>query len=746
MGGKSGGGKAKVTEYKMSTHYGICHGGENVSLRALYFGEKLAWEGNLTAPGVASVNAPDLFGGPQKEGGVAGDVYWLPGRDDQLMPEELAGKFGVTQANCPGFRGIASVFMTGVAAAGGFLWSHNSPYLKTCWMKLTSQPLDIGLLNANAMIGDDANPAHIIFDCLTDDDCMGAPVGMMDVQSFKDCAATLYSEGFGLSMGWFAEATIESYISEVLDHIQGTVFVNPLTGLFTMKLLRNDYVFADLPVFDESNCKVVDYQRKVWGETVNQISVTYTNPENEEKIAITYQELGNVIAQGATVGDSRDYYGVRNGALAAKLAVRDCRASSAPLASCTILADRSAWRLVPGSVLRLSNTKNNIVDQVMRIGTIDYGTTSDPTIKISVIEDIFSLRVQGVETPPSSLWNDGRETPSPRLDFLGFTLPSFFIKLFANKMPVEPEVAVGMVATQNGSDTFTYDLQTEVTTIGGGLTYQSLGTRSLNKRATLTEDLPAELTSAMSFSSSLLGVGPQIEAFVYFQGTDEEDCEIGFITDRDSNGDWIVSRGMLDTVPRAWPTGTHVWFIVEDSPVGDQTSRVPGETVNYKLLMKTSKGVLLLADAPVDTVTTSARSHLPLRPANVKVNGQGFGEYDARDDSNSAASLVVTWANRNRLNEEVAVFYWDGATMTPEVGQTTTIKILAADQTTVLATHDGISGTTYTLDPGDFGGEALIYVQATSKLDGLESLQGFMLPVRLQTGGWGFDWDFNWGT
>ena len=140
----------------------------------------------------------------------------------------------------------------------------------------------------------------------------------------------LFNEGFGMSIQWTRESTIESFVGEILDHIQAALYVDPETGKFTLKLFRDDYDATTLPLISPDNAVLDNYQRKLWGETVNEIIVSWTNPVNEQDETITQQDLGNITVQGGVVSDTRSYYGIRNASLASRVAIRDVRQSSAP--------------------------------------------------------------------------------------------------------------------------------------------------------------------------------------------------------------------------------------------------------------------------------------------------------------------------------------------------------------------------------------------------------------------------------
>lgn len=810
--------KMKVAEYRLSLHLGVCLG--PLRVRAVYYGEKAAWRGDVRDNAALLINNLDMFGGIQKEGGPQGLAYWLPGGDDQLLPPELASRLGGTPETVPGFRGVATMFFTGVnyslsvstggggyymtpyqiisdkglggigaklggsgsivadltgfslsarifgkkkkagsrnAMFPGFVWGYNSPYLKPIWVQVTGEPNPSPLPPEYAMIGepadsnalgpDDANPAYIIYDALTDENCMGAPSTQIDIPNFTEVGQALYDEGFGLSMGWWQQDTIENFISSVQDHIQATVFIHPRTGLYCIKLLRGDYDPDTLPHYDEFNSTLSDFQRRSLGETVNEIVVTYTNPENQEPITVTVQDTGNIIAQGQVVSAPRDYSGIRTPELAMRVAMRDLRTAAAPLASCTLVVDRDSYDLVPGDVIRVSNQKRNFSNIVFRVMEIDYGKTGDSKIRLTLLEDIFAYRIGNYYAPPGSEHEYG-QTPRP-MDYVYFTtLPAFMVANYGGALPADATVYAGVFATTDSSDTQAYEIYTLGASAGGTEDYNHIGTRGLQGRATLTNDLPAESTTLIeSFSNIKPGLGAEFESFAIIGGP-EDTQEIIYFSDIDSEFNWVVDRGMLDTTPKAWPAGTPIWFMSTETNIADITDRAPGELATYRLLSRTSLGTLPLDTAPDYEFTLSNRPHLPTRPAAVRVNGVGYSTADAPLDLvehvEDDGEITVTWATRNRETEDSRLMKWDEASVTPPAGQTTTVRLYDPSNT-LIAEYAGISGESLVLDPYDYAGRNLIRVNVTSELDGDESLQGHDIWVLVGLGGWGLNWGFAWG-
>lgn len=567
---------------------------------------------------------------------------------------------------------------------------------------------------------EDANPSHMIYECLTNTEWgMGSPIAALDYDSFDDASIVLYDEGLGLSMLWVRQSSIQDFVQEVLDHIQAVLFVDPSTGLLTLKLIRGDYDPDDLPILTPDNADLTSFGRKLWGDIVNEIVVTWTNPANEQEETVTVQDDSSIATQGGPVSDSRNYYGVRYAALAQKLAYRDLRSAGQPLASCEAEVDRTQWRLRPASVVKLTWPEYGLTELVMRVTSVDYGKPGDPTIKLALIEDVYGLDIGDYDTPPSTAWVDPSAPPAPLDPVEIFTLPLFFaagstVAAFVND-PIYPEVVAGVLATTTSDDTYSYDLWDKVPLPNGTLDWQSLGTNNIIGRGLLVDPLVAEATSDdVAFDDVIGQTAPVVGGFIIIGEDGETGNEIAMV--ESVSGGFSLTRGVLDTVPRAWPAGTPAWFVDGSTLFEDPLIRSAGEVVDYKLLSRTSQGLLPLISAPLESATLSDRPWLPNRPANVEAYGEAWSSETYIIDARSRPDpwVTVTWANRNRLTEDSQVLAWTDGTVTPEDGQTTTIEVRKLDGT-LLATHDGLTGTTFDVPDASFGVETFLELRVYSE-------------------------------
>lgn len=689
----------------------------------------------VTSQTTIYINRPDLFGGKLREGGVVGNCHLMMGNYEQLVPGELAAKVGRDSNTMPAYRGVANAWFYGNP---GFYWSSNRNFLPDVSINCTRIPR--GDLPAHlARIGPDVNPAHIIYECLTNPDWgMGAPVSSIDTAAFGNAAQTLFDERFGLSMMWSDQMEIEKFVNEVIDHIEGSLFVHPRTGKFVLKLIRDDYEVDDLPIYTPDNAKLANFQRKAWGETINEITITYKNPENEEDISFTIQDNANIAMQGAVITDNRNYYGIRNPELAARVAERDLRTASAPLCSCDIEINRDAWDLVPGDVVRITWPEYGINELVMRVGPVDYGRPGEPRVRASLIEDVFFLPEESFFVPPKEEWVDPRETAVPVPIVKIISLP-FYLALrvsgyneqtFVNQIQY-PESAAGVLASTYQIDAINYDLYTERPNTLGDLEFRYNETNRFVGYARMTTAIGREARSRIKFEGLTPKGGPSIGGFALLGDADDRETELVAFEEFDLDLGWRIRRGVLDTVPKAWPVDTPIRFLDGNVDIWDGMVRFDGDVARYKLLTRTSLNLLEARFAPIETGDVNGRPHYPLRPANVRLNGILWGEL-----LEDGGYLRLTWSTRSRLQETSVILSWDDGSTVPESGQTTRVRWYDHEGN-VLLTASGLTGVEHTLNFSQIPGPAVKYV-IDSERDGLESLQ--FVEEEIEVCGWGMNW------
>lgn len=530
------------------------------------------------------------------------------------------------------------------------------------------------------------NPAHIIYQCLTDTAWgMGYPIGSMDDASFAAAANALFAENFGLSLLWNRQDAVESFISLVLDHIGGMLYVRPDTGQFALKLIRADYVRDTLPQYGPTNLiSAEDYQRQAWGETVNEITVVYTDHASGKEASLTIQDAANILTQGGIVSQTRNYSGIPWPPLAQRVAQRDLNAASTPLARIRLTATRAAWAVFPGDVFRLTWPEYGIDDVVYRALNVNLGTLTDGKIIIDAVEDVFGLPGNTYLVDQPSAWEDPTSAPAPAPYRALLEAPYWDLvrNLSAADMAYVDNLSgyLETLATRPSNDATNYGIAART----GSGDYTRRGNGDFCPTATISGAL-TKTTTALTLANGVDLDLVEVGGYAIIDG------EYVLVSALDATaGTATIARGLLDTVPVAHADDARIWFA--DGWQGfDTTEAVDGETVDVKLLPLTGRGELAIADAPVNSITFDQRQYRPYPPAKVR-----FDSLEWPEIIEGATDVVLTWAHRDRTLQTAYLVTQDESSIGPEAGVTYSIEV-TDESLAVLHSATGISAATATV-------------------------------------------------
>lgn len=425
-------------KYHLGMHMGFCHGPVDEVSR-IEWGDKLAWEGSVTENDEIFIDNAGLFGGAKREGGLLVNLAVCMGAADQAVDPYLHSK---QPGPTPAYRGtfciISKRFIAEKTGAGlrGLLrkvfvgYVGTTPYVKavavTATRILAGWKTDVWYPEkaiVTTSVGTGMNPMHIIYQCLSDPEWgMGEdPLEVINDANFRAMADQLFDEGFGLNMLWNQQTTIEEFVGIVLDHIAGMLAFDHTTGRYEVKLVRGDYDPTTLPIFDESNLDSIDrFDRRSWGETVNDLTLSYTNAETGKGTAIIVQDLGNIASQQRRIPEKADFSGINDPVLMRVVAGRELGARSTPLARLEAQATRAFWQYGPGDVIRIRWAAHKLGLTVFRVLGVKGGTLQSGVISVHCVEDIYALPgIEYSEQEPTPTPEDGPDTPEDSVDQAG---------------------------------------------------------------------------------------------------------------------------------------------------------------------------------------------------------------------------------------------------------------------------------------------------------------------------------------
>lgn len=811
------------------------------SVSRLLVGDRLAWQGNVTATSAVDIDMPTLFGGDAKEGGVSGIMEVRMGEITQPPDAYMRSVLGVpipadrgmvtlifrgrsfgevtTRSNGPGFAPAggsgSSVLGSGAPSYTGpssFYWAAGNPYIKTITPTLTrilagwntavwnaanativqtidyssapiSAPSDVGVtlrsagtlsstilgfssatealsfsgigyckindewmkvlsINDGLEGGDPGfyntmevirgyfgsaavphvdgtpifcwgaptqpivamNPAHMLYQCVTDPVWgMGKDTTLIDEASFSDAGATLLTEGFGLCMIWYEQSSMEDFIVEVLKHIDGILDWNLSTGLYELRLVRNNYDPSELPVFDESNIVSFDsFSRSGWGETTNELVVNFTSQATGGVASISVQDLGNILIQGSVVSQTHTYNGVQDPSLAFRLAVRDLTAMSTPLAVIAFKANRQAAFVKKGAPIKINWAAEALTGLICRVADIDYGTLEDGTVSITAIEDVFATPTSsyGFGSAQETLWVNPGGPPSLITLARTIEIPYQLLQVGIDTSVLTGEESYPYVLAQKPAVQNSQMCVYSASDIG--FTHPLfLGTSDYNSTATTS--------AAISFGDTTLpytnvkGDSPE----VYTGGLALLDDEWISITSVDTGaGTMVVVRGVLDSIPAEHISGTVVWMIANGANfhgfLGEATlaKTMNGMVEYYRETGKSISSETSIGSGAAQTHTHTSSWFNPYPPSNVKFDGVYF-------PAGIHPDFTVTWGGRNRLQQVIGLVGWTEASLAPEAGVTYTLDVYDATTHTLIHSETGLTAVVgaggsyhYTTSPG----------------------------------------------
>lgn len=544
----------------------------------------------------------------------------------------------------------------------------------------------------------DMNPAHIIRECLTDTNWgMGYAESDIHDDSFAAAADTLYAEKMGISLLWSQQASLEDFVLEILRHIDAALYVDRSTGKFVLKLIRGGYDEEGLLVLNEGNVsRVESYSKLTMAELANEITVSYDSHETGQVETVTMQNLAMIQQQGAIIPASAEYMGFSNQATALKVAARDLKAVSEPLASVVLVANREAAVLNIGDVFRWEwNELDDLgagatTSYIMRVVEIDFGDGIENAVRIGCVQDVFALPEITYATASDTAWEDPGAYPMPASPRLAMEAPFYELVRRLGEAEVEerladmPEAGFLLVAAGRQGSEINAEIHTDA-----GAGYADRGMLDFCACTTLAQDI-GQMDTEVEVNESA-----DLDDFVEntLASIGSEIIVIESITDNVAT----IRRGCLDTVPTPHATDDPV-VLWGESAAGDDVDYVDSESVAVKLLTINGLDVLPISDAPADTVTMAQRAIRPYPPADVTINAEHF-------PSAAISPISLAWAHRDRTQQTGGtVLGWTDAGVGPEAGTTYSAQLIRTDTEAVLDSFSGVSvdyGTLTSVFVGD---------------------------------------------
>lgn len=695
MGGK---GSKKVTvgyRYSWDVQAGLGRGPVNeiVSIMADKKTVFAGTPGQISSSTSVYIDKPGLFGGDDTggEGGIQGQLDIMMGEPDQVPPASL---LKLLTGLVPGFRGVVTTFFSGLVSCysaspkpwlyrvrrttkgwDGDVWY---PQKATIMLESTEGQLDdeSDLLPdqiANLQTIHAMNPAHILVECATNRD-WGRQLTLADdlnLDSYRAAADTLYEEGFGLCFRYNRQNGLDTFVQQVLDHVGAVQYADLETGKLTLKLLRGDYSVDDLPVFTYDNgiIAVQDDDSASITSNPNEIVVTWHDPVTNADGEVRAQNLGAIQNTGLN-SSSVEYKAIPTHSLAARVAQRDLETAQSELTRLVIQFDRRGGILHPGDVFRVQLPDRNIDNMVLRVGKIEESDTG--VLTLTVVQDVFGLPSTSYSSgQQDSGWTPLDKSARPvtikRLIELPYAVLAGTVSE-AELNYLKPESGYpGVMAIAPTSLSINYLLQTRA----AGASFADRGQGDWTPSGTLTAPV-GRLDTVLHVSMAIFpAVGDGLMVNDEVMRVDAVDIPAGTIT---------VGRGCMDSLPSGHFAGDRCWAY-QDTLDSDGLEYLSGETVEARLLTRTSTETLAEAAAPVVRMVMSGRQARPYLPGNIRINGIAYPDRVTGTDT-----FILTFSHRDRILQADRLIDCTENSIGPEPGTEYLINLIRRDSGAVIWT------------------------------------------------------------
>jgi hypothetical protein len=643
------------------------------SVQRIIVGEVTADETarDLSSGPVSFVMLKDqLFGGFEGEGGLGGKVTLYPGRLDQIVDPYLdyVVRGDDDTDIMPAHRGVLSIVLGDLSVVAlstiiGQFYHGTSPVIKPWAVEarrvLTSGYGDAQWYSAKATVNGRMNPAHIIRELITDEQWgLGLDAADVDGDAFTAAADAFFAENLAFSFLWNRDTSVFDFMREVERHADCLTYVNPFTGKWTIKAIRDDYDVEEIPTLGPSEViEVSRFGRPSEDELSTMVSITYRDLAlDRDEIAIAHDTAG--LMDRGEISYSVSFPGVTDAATANKIAQRELDQASTPRATVElVMHDDAAASLLPGDVFNLAWPEYGIERITLRAINVNWGSPTSGASSVQCIEDAFSYGRTVYADPTPTRWVDPTPVPADATDFTIFEMPLLLRAIHEGVNPDRtPPSWQALCSDEKGRACL-------------GISQPSLGHSSYEMWVDTDGQDPTPVERVTQWADKIEAdeaIGPDdvyldivgtvaVNDLLLHDATGEIMRVTAFVS---SSSTMTVERGLFDTTP-AYITSSQEFYVIgsyidqagEAMPVfarrfGIDAARstsfsVPRE-IELRALTATGRGQLEYDDATGRTVDLLYRVKRPYPPGKVAVT-QFFGSFPTDD------YVRVTWEHRDRL-------------------------------------------------------------------------------------------------
>ena len=637
-------GSASAFNYFASFAAEVCTG-PCQSISQVWFDDELAWDAGVTATG----DSDDIT---IEDRGLV-HIYW--GTETQTVDPVLA----TSGENHPAYRGFCYLVFEDLKFGQG---QTNAPNIEVVVTREIDPP---AWFTAAATIGNDANPALVIWDIVTNKRCgLGIDEARLDTASLLAMGQQLEDEGFGMSVVVNRSQSFRQLLVEILSYVDG-YYRNEADGTLSFGLIRPITDGTGLPVIQPEDITSPPVLRPgSWSKTANQAQVQFTNGDRYYKEdVISADSDASYIITGEFRAPVYSRPWITSPTTAAWVAQVLAQRNGVPRGEGSIsLRKSSVGGLLPGDVFKLHWPQLDIYFLRCRVKSVSWKKAGLPEADIEFEYERGTLNDSFTTLSPIPAPDRVVLTPEPATIETAIELPPQLALDFDQPnvgfLVCRPTTAHDRYWVQREGSPDTY------TEVEGALTeWATHGT------VTTTWDgpgmLPLRVTldgsdTTLATSGALLGSEDVALGMVYALVDDEFLLVTSATLVSAGVYDLVTVRAQLDSVEASHTSGADVWLFHRD--------RLPAysipnahSTEAWKFQPAIAGRRAPLADCAEVPLTITWRSAKPPSPRNLSAFGDLLNPtYTTGQDITLAWSMAVV--TRTRIWER-----WGGLDVTDTV-------------------------------------------------------------------------------
>ena len=245
----------------------------------------------------------------------------------------------------------------------------------------------------NTTIGDEANPAAVVYEALTNKYWgKGVDPAIIDKSSFVSASDYFASKSIGVSYVLEEKMSVADFLEMVQKHTD--LIIQYQDGkIFCYITTRQDTYYSNIISINPEDIVDFSVERDSWAATYNEVRGVFRDSEKELKTSVVHlTEAGNVSLTGNVRSYEEDYEMFIRRNLVSERLERLMREVSTPKTRLRLELNRHEMRLLPSDLISIEweDWFNGKVKLYAKVVSVNSNDSDSSVISVSAEEDIYT--------------------------------------------------------------------------------------------------------------------------------------------------------------------------------------------------------------------------------------------------------------------------------------------------------------------------------------------------------------------